>query len=96
MIPVIRIAEVFAIAGAEEGTIATIVENVNREQFAIMNDEILAKREVVIKNLGACFKNLKGISSGTVLSGGSIGFVLDIEQVVQLGKEMRVQEGGAA
>lgn len=96
MIPIIRIAEVLDITNAGQGKIATIVENVSGEQFAVMNDEILAKREVVIKNLGACFKNLKGISSGTVLSGGAIGFVLDIEQVIELGKESRRQEGGAA
>jgi two-component system chemotaxis sensor kinase CheA len=96
MIPIIRIAEVFNITESGQGNIATIVENVSGEQFAVMNDEILAKREVVIKNLGACFKNLKGISSGSVLSGGAIGFVLDIEQVIELGKESRLQEGGAA
>ncbi|HAH61591.1 MAG TPA: hypothetical protein DCL73_05795 [Treponema sp.] len=96
MIPIIRIAEVFNMTNAGEGKIATIVENVSGEQFAVMSDEILAKREVVIKNLGACFRNLKGISSGTVLSGGAIGFVLDIEQVIELGKESRLQEGGAA
>ncbi|MCK9170558.1 MAG: chemotaxis protein CheA [Treponema sp.] len=96
MIPIISIAEVFDIANAGEGKIATIVENVSGDQFAVMNDEILAKREVVIKNLGACFKNLKGISSGSVLSGGAIGFVLDIDQVIELGKENRLQEGGAA
>jgi two-component system, chemotaxis family, sensor kinase CheA len=96
MIPVISMAEVFGIPDAGEGKIATIVENVSGERFAVMNDEILAKREVVIKNLGACFKNLKGISSGSVLAGGSIGFVLDIEQVIELGKESRRQEGGVA
>jgi len=96
MIPIISIAEIFNITGAGEGKIATIVENVSGDQFAVMNDEILAKREVVIKNLGVCFKNLKGISSGSVLSGGAIGFVLDIEQVIELGKESRLQEGGAA
>ena len=72
---------------------ATIVENVNRDRFAILSDEILAKREVVIKNLGACFRNLKGISSGTVLAGGKIGFVLDIDQVVELGRETRIPAG---
>jgi Chemotaxis protein histidine kinase and related kinases len=97
MIPIISIAEVFNMDNAGAGNIATIVENVNGEQFAVLNDEIIAKREVVIKNLGACFKNLQGISSGSVLAGGSIGFVLDIEQVIELGKvSRRGQEGGAA
>jgi two-component system, chemotaxis family, sensor kinase CheA len=96
MIPIIRIAEIFEMKQSQKGTIATIVENVNGEQFAIMNDEILAKREVVIKNLGACFKNLKGISSGSVLSGGAIGFVLDVEEIIELGKEGLRREDGVA
>ncbi len=96
MIPIIRIAEIFDMAQTEVSTIATIVENVNGEQFAVMSDEILAKREVVIKNLGACFKNLKGISSGSVLSGGAIGFVLDVEEIIELGKESLRREDGVA
>ena len=96
MIPIIRIAEIFDMPQSEASTIATIVENVNGEQFAVMSDEILAKREVVIKNLGVCFKNLKGISSGSVLSGGAIGFVLDVEEIIELGKESLRREDGVA
>jgi len=86
MIPVLRMAEVFGIPEAGSGNIATVVETGEGQQFALMNDALLAKREVVIKSLGTYLKNMKGISSGTVLSGGAIGYVLDIEQVVELGK----------
>ena len=64
---------------------ATIVENSNREKFAIISDEILSKNEIVIKTLGARFRDMKGISSGTVLSGGTIGLVLDVDQFIQMG-----------
>lgn len=87
MIPVIRIAELFDMEGAGRGDIATVVESEGGSRFALMSDEILAKREVVIKNLGPYFKNLQGISSGTVLSGGSVGFVLDIDELIALGRE---------
>jgi two-component system, chemotaxis family, sensor kinase CheA len=87
MLPVIRMSEVFGIAGAGSGEIATVVEDSAGGQFALMNDEIIAKREVVIKSLGPYFKTMRGISSGTVLSGGTVGYVLDIDQVITLGKE---------
>jgi len=87
MIPVIRLSEVFGTGG--RGETATIVENVDGEEYAVMSDEILSKKEVVIKSLGAYFRDLKGISSGTVLAGGKIGYVLDIEQVVELGRNGR-------
>jgi two-component system chemotaxis sensor kinase CheA len=92
MIPIISLAEVFGIHLQGNDTIVTIVENVTKERFAIASERILSKREVVIKNLGPCFKDLKGISSGTVLSGGTIGLVLDIDQVIELGKEMLIPE----
>ncbi len=93
MFPILSLSEIFNIQTSQPEEIVTIVENVNKERFAIASNEIISKREVVIKNLGPCFKNMKGISSGTVLSGGSIGFVLDIEQVIELGKEnLSIQE----
>jgi two-component system chemotaxis sensor kinase CheA len=84
--PVIRMAEVFKIAEARSGEIATVVEDSSGGQYAFMNDELIAKREVVIKNLGPYFSRMEGISSGTVLAGGAIGYVLDVDQVVALGK----------
>ncbi len=85
IIPMISLASVFEIPGAGSGNMATIVENSNREKFAIMSDEILSKNEIVIKTLGARFRDMKGISSGTVLSGGTIGLVLDVDQFIQMG-----------
>lgn len=87
IIPLVSIQRVFGIPDAGPGKMATIVENSNRERFAIISDEIIAKKEVVIKSLGAKFKDFKGISSGTVLSGGTIGLVLDVDQFINLGLE---------
>ena len=85
VIPMISLASVFDIKEAEKGEIATIVESSNREKYAIICDEVLSKNEIVIKSLGARFRDMKGISSGTVLAGGTIGLVLDIDQFIQLG-----------
>ncbi len=86
IIPVIPLAEVFKLGGSGEAGMATIVEDAAKRRFAILSDEVIAKREVVIKSLGARFRDLKGISSGTVLSGGAIGLVIDVEQLIALGE----------
>jgi two-component system, chemotaxis family, sensor kinase CheA len=86
MLPVIGIADVFGIEGAGKGEIATVVEDSSGEEYALLSDEVMAKREVVIKSLGAYFRKMKGISSGTVLPGGEVGFVLDVDEVVELGR----------
>jgi len=64
--------------------IGLIVENTNHQRYFFVIDEIIAKREVVVKPLGPRFKNMQGITSGTVLGGGAIGFVLDVDQVIRL------------
>lgn len=86
VIPIISLANIFELADAGPGLIMTIVEGSNKEHFAIASDELIAKQEIVIKSLGARFREMKGISSGTVLAGGAIGFVLDIEELIEMSK----------
>ena len=68
-----------------EGTkgFAVVVEH-DDQKYALICDQVLAKREVVIKNLGKKFKQLRGISSAAVLPGGKIGFVVAVEDVVKV------------
>ncbi|MBN1523440.1 MAG: chemotaxis protein CheW [Spirochaetales bacterium] len=84
IIPVIAVEDYFAqdVAFTENGTgrlLAVIVENNEKKKYALLLDDIITKREVFIKSLGAKFRDLRGISSGTILQGGKIGFVLDID-----------------
>ncbi len=90
ILPVISIANIFDISLTGGEIIATIIENAEKEKIILLSEEILAKREVVIKNLSPCFKNYKGINSGTVLPGGSIGLVIDVEQILELGKQNKI------
>jgi two-component system, chemotaxis family, sensor kinase CheA len=91
VIPIINLKEIFEIPQVTgTNTIGIIVENSSSKKFIILVDEIIAKREVVIKSLGKKFKKLKGISSGTVLSGGKVGLVLDIDQIVDISQNMAV------
>lgn len=72
-----------------------IVETSEHLPYFFAVDEILAKREVVVKPLGPRFHGLRGITSGTVLAGGTIGLVLDVDQVVQLDlQETKAEEAG--
>jgi len=86
IIPVIRMNDVFRVEEGEAAqngkTLGVIVENNEKKKYVIIVDEILAKKEIVIKSLGGKFTELKGIVSGTVLQGGKIGFVVDVDQVI--------------
>lgn len=76
--------DVFNITPTTPPLIGVICETSDKRKFMFVLDEVIAKREVVIKSLGSQFSNLKGISSGTVLGEGKIGLVVDIDDLVTL------------
>jgi two-component system chemotaxis sensor kinase CheA len=44
---------------------------------ALVIDELLGKREVVIRSLGEMFRGVSGIAGGAILGDGRIGLILD-------------------
>lgn len=87
-IPVISLRLV--LDGCDEGRspeAGVIVEASDKKKFLFPVDEVLAKKEVVIKSLGPQFSNLRGISAGTVVAGGGLGLVLDVDELVLLSQD---------
>jgi two-component system chemotaxis sensor kinase CheA len=87
IIPVIHMNRFFNMKHEENKNgrrLGVIIENNDKRKYAFIVDEIIAKKEVVIKSLGSMFKNVAGISSGTVLQGGSIGYVLDVDRIINI------------
>ncbi|OHD40751.1 MAG: hypothetical protein A2015_16025 [Spirochaetes bacterium GWF1_31_7] len=83
--PIINLKDLFSINQIEgKNNIGIVVENSIGKRFLLQVDEIISKKEVVIKSLGQKFRNLKGISSGCVLAGGKIGLVVDIDQIIEM------------
>lgn len=85
-IPVISMHNSFGVAPVKDSPpqIGVVCENSELKKFMFVLDEVIAKREVVIKSLGSRFKKMQGISSATVLSGGKIGLVLDIDEIISI------------
>ena len=48
------------------------------------SDELLGKQEVVIKNLGDMFRNVRGVAGGAILGDGRIGLILDTGGLLSL------------
>ena len=61
-----------------------VLETTDGSQRLMLVDEVEAKREVVIRSLGVLFEGLKGVSAATVLGGGRLALVLDIDQLFEL------------
>ncbi len=70
--------------------IGIIVEDSSLKKYCLIVDEIVSKGEIAIKSLGPFFQGLQGVSAGTILNGGKIGLVLDIDEVVSYSKPNQV------
>jgi len=79
LIPLLHLGQAFGIAGArQEVTDSTVViAEDNGRPVALVVDELLGKREVVIRSLGEMFRGLRGIAGGAILGDGRIGLILD-------------------
>jgi len=79
LIPLLHLGDAFGIRGTRErisdGTV--VIAEDNGRPVALVVDELLGKREVVIRSLGEMFRGVSGIAGGAILGDGRIGLILD-------------------
>ena len=79
LIPLLHLGQAFGIRNAREeitdGTV--VIAEDNGRPVALVVDELLGKREVVIRSLGEMFRGVRGIAGGAILGDGRIGLILD-------------------
>jgi two-component system chemotaxis sensor kinase CheA len=85
LLPILKLYEYFQIEPNFKDPSKAMIIIVGNGQgyFGLMVDELLHKQQVVIKNIKDRFNDLKGISGGTILGSGQVGFILDPEEIVQ-------------
>ena len=84
-LPVIRLGHVLrrpARAVQPEQGIIVVVESGNTVR-ALLVDEFLGKREIIIKNMGDTFAGQTLVAGGAILGDGSVGLILDVDSVVR-------------
>lgn len=84
LLPLIRLEQVLEIRDPVPDlldSVLIIVEDSGKE-VALRADSLLGKQEIVIKNLGEKFKDLRGVAGGAILGDGKIGLILDIRAIV--------------
>ncbi|MDE0724754.1 MAG: chemotaxis protein CheA [Alphaproteobacteria bacterium] len=65
--------------------IAVIVESEN-EKLALVVDDLLGERQVVIKSIEKNYQSVEGISGATILGDGSVALIIDLPGVIKLSK----------
>jgi chemosensory pili system protein ChpA (sensor histidine kinase/response regulator) len=69
----------------DESFVSIILVQAGEYSAALLVDEMLASREIVVKAVGPQLASIRGISGATILGDGSIVLILDIHAFVRTG-----------
>ncbi|MEL0027943.1 MAG: chemotaxis protein CheA, partial [Perlucidibaca sp.] len=87
-LPLVALHEVFALTPKSDRPELGILIIVDTEcgRAALFVDDLLGQRQVVIKSLESNYRKVPGISAATIMGDGSVSMILDVSEVVRLGK----------
>jgi len=68
-------------------SLVVLVENDNK-RGCLMVDELIGQQQIVIKNLGEQFGDVRGIAGATILGSGRVGLIIDVNGLL-----IRAQQG---
>lgn len=89
LVPVVRLYDFYGIEPEFKDpseALIMVVED-GKGAFGLMVDELMHRQQVVIKNIRERFSTLRGVSGGTILGNGQIGFILDTEEIIRQVRE---------
>jgi chemosensory pili system protein ChpA (sensor histidine kinase/response regulator) len=69
----------------DDPSVPVILVNAGEYSAALLVDEMLASREIVVKAVGPQLASIRGISGATILGDGRIVLILDIHALVRTG-----------
>ena len=70
---------------ADESFIPVILVRAGEFSAALLTDEMISSREIVVKSVGPQLASIRGISGATILGDGRIVLILDIAALVRTG-----------
>jgi two-component system, chemotaxis family, sensor kinase CheA len=86
--PVLRLHQIFGIAGAIQSPCDAILMLVGdgEHRVALLVDQLLGQQHVVAKALGNGVGAIAGITGGAILSDGRVGLIIDVPGLTQLSR----------
>ncbi len=84
LLPVVRLSRRLGVPAKSDDPCEglMIVGESDNKTFCLLVDELAGKQEVVIKSLGATFRDVRGIAGGAILGDGRVGLILDLPTLV--------------
>jgi chemosensory pili system protein ChpA (sensor histidine kinase/response regulator) len=74
-----------AVLPKDEAFVPVILVRAGEFSAALLTDEMLASREIVVKSVGPQLASIRGIAGATILGDGRIVLILDINSLVRSG-----------
>ena len=74
-----------AVLPKDEAFVPVILVRAGDHSAALLTDEMLASREIVVKTIGPQLASIRGIAGATILGDGRIVLILDINALVRTG-----------
>ena len=68
------------------GGVALLIEGEGGAQAALLVDQIMGQRQVVIKSLEANYRQVPGVAAATILGDGRVALILDIDTIVAVSR----------
>jgi len=85
LLPLFRLYRRFGVKPRSEDPTQSVlvVAEVEGGCYCLLVDELIGKQEVVIKSLGAAFRNVTGVAGGAILGDGRVGLILDLDRLLK-------------
>jgi two-component system chemotaxis sensor kinase CheA len=83
-VPVVNLKKLIGVkTGTDhDGRYVYILVNYDEHFYAMPVDRVIGKQEIVIKNLNEVMRRQRLFSSGTIFGDGTIGFILDLDEIM--------------
>jgi two-component system chemotaxis sensor kinase CheA len=93
-IPIVELSEWFGCKSQNQKQAVVVHVEVGDREACLVVDEVVGKQQVVVKGLGEHLQGMPGLAGGAILGDGQVGFILDLNALVQGGRSKTALTAG--
>ncbi len=83
ILPILDVADYFDEKDDESKRENVVIVEYGKSQVGLKVGELFGEYQTVIKPLGDVFKNISGISGGTILGNGEVALIFDVQKLIE-------------
>lgn len=91
IVPYVRLRDFFGIKSDNFSFEYAVITEIEGKRCGFAVDVVVGEHQIVIKSLGAMYRNVEGVSGATVLGDGTVALIIDIPPLISLAERDREQ-----